>query len=261
MGDVKLTICNIFDQDAFKLARFAREHCFEGVDWSFSLDMGRDEFLKEMEHLAGFELRFHCRFPGLDVAYADGRSDTAMAILSRMTDLSADAGGGHMTVHIGLGKQSDSEFDWDTAIKNLTELVEYGKRRGVVISLENLTTVWTSDPVLFAKLIAETGAGVTLDIGHAHKVEVDCRRFISPHSEKVVNAHIYHTEIPRMGHEAPTSLEQITGRLDVLASTPCSWWAIELDKPDEVLRTRDILSEYLEKRAKVAEYDLLTAGT
>ncbi len=252
MEKVKFALPNIFGQDAVGLADFARANGFAAIDWSLDLDLSLGNFLRKIESLGDFEVRYHCRFPKLDLAYSDIRSEYAMAILKRMAEMVSQAGGEHMTIHIGLGLDDDRDLDWGTALANLAELVSFGARRGVTICLENLTTVWTSDPEKFAEMIRESGAGVTFDIGHAHAcranglIDGSYGRYIALQGDKVFNAHIYHTETKACGHIAPKEIGEIAERLDVLKSAKsCEWWVIELAEPIEILKTRDMLEEYI----------------
>lgn len=252
MSDMHFALPNIFNQDAGRLADFAYEHGFEGIDWSLSLDLVQQDFAERIGRLKDFELRYHCRFYGIDLAYADQRAEQSMDIFKRIVRMVSDVGGGQMTVHIGLGHNSDGELDWGKGVENLAALVSFGSDHGVTVCLENLTTVWTSQPDLFESLIKESGAGITFDIGHAHVCQEDraegdlCEQYVLPHKERVFNAHIYHTEIPWLGHLAPRSLEDIADRLEVLKrATFCNWWVIELADPDEILKTRDFLDRYV----------------
>lgn len=254
MSNIRFALPNIFNQDAERLADFAYEHSFTGIDWSLSLDLPRQDFAERIGRLKDFELRYHCRFYGIDLAYADQRAEQSMDIFKRIVRMVSDIGGGQITVHIGLGHNSVEELDWEKGIENLAALVSFGSDHGVTVCLENLTTVWTSQPELFESLVKESRAGVTFDIGHAHvcqkdRPEVDlCEQYVLPHKERIFNAHIYHTEIPWLGHLAPKSLEDIADRLEVLkTATPCDWWVIELAEPDEILRTRDFLERYVQE--------------
>lgn len=249
-----LALCNIFGQDAEMLANFAYKNGFQGIDWSLDLNIPQEDFLRKMVQLKDFEVRFHCRFQffhKIDLAHADQRSEQAMNIFMQIIRLVSAAGGKHITLHMGLDQNSDKELDWQKGIENLSRLVSFGSEHGIVISLENLATGWTSDPKLFETLIKETGAGVTFDIGHAHAYRKNqpgkdlYKQYILPHRERVFNAHIYHTEILQFGHVAPKSLEQIVDRLELLQlATSCGWWVIELTNPEEILNTRDFLSNY-----------------
>jgi sugar phosphate isomerase/epimerase len=249
-------MCNIFDQDAERLAGFASRNGFSAIDWSIDPDLSEGEFLSRMETLAGFQLRFHCRFHGVDVAFADRRGDDSLELLMRTVDQVAKAGGHHMTVHTGLGNPTGEGIELSRAIDNLSVLVAHGNRSGVAVALENLTTPLTNDPHLFRRIVSESGAFVTIDIGHAHAVrdlhprKDICGEYILPHRDRLLNAHIYHTELEGFGHIPPESLSDISGRLDLLAmAQSCDWWVIELMRPDELLRTRDLLLGYFDCRS------------
>lgn len=248
-----LAMCNIFDQDARRLAEFAAENGFSAIDWSLDPSLPEEEFLSLMAVLDGFQVRYHCRFPGVDVAYSDQRGDASLALLMRTVDQVAHAGGRHMTVHSGLGNPSGAGIDQARAIANLTILVEHGLRNGVAVALENLTTPLTNDPLLFRRIVAESGAFVTIDIGHAHAVGQHRQGddifddYVLPHRHRILNAHVYHTELEGYGHVPPRCLADLRNRLDLLGlAESCDWWVIELMKPSEVLRTRDLLQNYLD---------------
>jgi len=125
----------------------------------------------------------------------------------------------------------------------------------VKVCLENLAWGWTSKPNLFEKLIRRSSAGVTLDIGHAYVCEsvssqqYGIEDFVSPHGDRVFNAHIYHTELPGIGHVPPERLDEIEDRLALLEHIGCSWWVIEIKTPAELLQTKRIIDEYLNRAA------------
>jgi sugar phosphate isomerase/epimerase len=249
----QIAMCNIFDQDAERLVSFANENGFSAIDWSLDPSLPESEFLSLMQSLAGFQVRYHCRFHGVDVAYADQRGDDSLALLMRTVDQVARAGGQHMTVHSGLGNPSGEGIEMARAIDNLAVLVAHGRRNGVAVALENLTTPLTNDPLLFQRIVRESGAYVTIDIGHAHAIRNIHPQddifgdYVLPHRDRLLNAHIYHTELEGYGHVPPESLSDISSRLDLLGlAESCDWWVIELMNPSEVLRTRDLLRCYLD---------------
>ena len=250
----RIAICNIFDQDADRLLEFATLNGFEGIDWSLDKEQSEKAFTKQIERLSGLEVRFHCAFPGIDFAYADSRADSSMKVLIQTIEQVALVGGKHITVHTGFGHVPAGELDFKKAMNNLAILVERGKQSGICICLENLSAHWTSDPELFSELIAFSGAGVTLDIGHVHTsnstdmVERTCERYIRSNEGKIVNAHIYHTEQKGAGHVAPGTLEDIYDRLELLkGAESCEWWVIELKNIRDILHTRNILNQYIDR--------------
>jgi sugar phosphate isomerase/epimerase len=168
MKNPKLALINVFGQDAKELAAFAYKFGFEGIDWSLSYNLDKRDFLRKMDTLKGFEVRYHCSWPRFDIAYADQRAEQVMHIFRLIIELISKAGGRYITVHIGLGQSSVEELKWEKAIENLSSLVLFGAERGITICLENITTGWTSNPKMFKTLVDKSGAGVTLDIGHVH---------------------------------------------------------------------------------------------
>jgi sugar phosphate isomerase/epimerase len=252
MNNLTFALINIFGQDAKKLADYASEFGFKGIDWSLNLSLDERDFLRKIDKLRDFEVRYHCPWPRIDIAYADQRAEQAMYIFRQMIGLVSKAGGRYITVHVGLGQSSVKELDWKMAIENLSALVLYGAELGITICLENITTAWTNNPKMFKTLVERTGAGVTLDIGHVHAsrkkklLEDFFKLYVLSNKDRIFNAHIYHTEIHQQDHVAPESLEQIFDRLWLLKSvTRCDWWVIELLKPDEILQTKDFLTKFL----------------
>ena len=274
MNGPKLAICN-FIPDSGHLRRTALDLGFSGVDWTFTVDdfqngssdlTGLKAKIRGMEPL---EVRFHCAFKEMDLGDDDpGKARAAMELFRRVCRLVSDLEGRFITVHMGLGRSSMEGLSWEPTLAALSDLVSYAESLGVCLCLENLASGWSSRPELFEKLIRKSGAGVTVDIGHARvspSVEshsFDWEDFISPHSERVFNAHIYHEE-REGGHVAPTEVSDLSGRLDLLCSLPCDWWVLELREEAALLRTLRVVREYLasnrraivhqEREARVAE--------
>lgn len=250
----RTAIVNIFDQDAGRLLDFAASHGFEGIDWTIDQHQSKQDFLSAMECLKTLEVRFHCPFHGVDIGYADAqRAASSLAVLTETMERIALAGRSHMTVHTGFGRVAAEELDFKQAVQNLTTLVRRGADLGVIVSLENLASQWTSLPELFYELVQQSGAGVTLDIGHAHACasrDVQGRvfeRYLLPNRNRILNAHLYHTETRGEGHVAPARIEDIYDRVELLKEVPsCKWWVIELKKINDILYTRELLNHYCE---------------
>jgi hypothetical protein len=104
---------------------------------------------------------------------------------------------------------------------------------------------------LFEKLIRGSGSGVTFDIGHALCCEsvsshyYSAEDFVTPHPDRVLNAHVYHQEISGLGHSPPDCLQDIEDRLDILREIGCLWWTLEVRDEVGVLQTKKIVDEYL----------------
>jgi len=263
----KLAMCNIFS-DTERLRDFAIQYGFSGIDWSFDVrtlpDTLAEEsmWLKRLSALEPLEIRYHCPFSRIDLGHDDPReAKAAEAIFRRIIRLVSKAEGKYLTIHIGLGHDSTEPLSWEASIENLAHLVQYAGSRNVKVCLENLAWGWTSRPNLFEKLIRGSGAAVTFDIGHAHACESirshqhSIEDFVTPHSDRVFNAHIYHTEISGLGHVPPNRIEDIEDRLAIVQDTGCEWWVIEIKERDELLQTKKVIDEYLAREIYCAETD------
>jgi sugar phosphate isomerase/epimerase len=249
-------MCN-FITDLDRLKRIAMEHGFDGIDWSFDLEnlptrpADESRWVNFLTALDPLEVRFHCPFHKVDIGHENPDvGKAAMDLFQRVTKLVSKADGKFLTLHIGLGLDTTTVLSWNDTIRNLRDMVQYGAEKGVMVCLENLAWGWTSKPNLFEKLIRRTGAGVTFDIGHAQVCEAvtsqqfDAEDFVSPHVNRVFNAHIYDTEIPGVGHLPPQRLGDIKSRLDILKRIDCSWWTLEIRDVEGVLQTKQIVSDY-----------------
>lgn len=257
----KLAMCNIYPEPG-EVLDFARRNGFKGVEWSFTLDdlpgtpSQQSRWVREILRYQPLEVRFHCPFVKIDLGHDDPRrAAEADDIFRRIVRLIAKAGGGFLSLHIGLGRNSTEPLSWEATITNLRNLVHYGAEQRVRICLENLAWGWTSRPNLFEKIVRLSGTAVTFDIGHAWSCEsVRSRQFsvedfVTPHPEKVVGAHVYDKEIEGEGHLPPRNLARISSRLDLLCDIGCSWWTLELHDPVSLMQARAVVKEYLEERA------------
>jgi sugar phosphate isomerase/epimerase len=253
----KIVMCNIFP-DVEELGVFARENGFDGIDWSFDLDAlpqspAEESFwVKSLKALGSTEVRYHCPFYRIDLGHDDqDEVQRAEEIFQGIIRLVSKARGRYLTIHIGLGHDSTEPFSWERTIANLRRLVQYGSEHQVKVCLENLAWGWTSRPNLFEKLIRRSGAGVTLDIGHAWSSEsvrsqyYGVEDFVTPHADRVYNAHIYHKEIPGRGHVPPSRWDHIQERLQLLYSVRCLWWVIEIREAEGLLATKEMINENL----------------
>jgi sugar phosphate isomerase/epimerase len=260
----QLAVCNIF-KDTSRTRDFALTHDFEGIDWSFDLaglpgtPLEESRWARDQARLAPLEVRYHCPFFQIDLGHDDpDQAKTADGIFRSIIRMVSRAGGKFLSIHIGLGHDSTEPLSWETTIANLRNLVRFGADHQVRICLENLAWGWTSKPNLFEKLIRLSGAGVTFDIGHARVCEsVQSQQyavedFVTPHPNRVFNAHVYHEEIPGLGHMPPERIEDVEDRLALLSNAGCWWWTIEIKEPDPLLTTKKMIDAYLVRQGATA---------
>jgi sugar phosphate isomerase/epimerase len=258
-------MCN-FIPDVDGLKKTALAYGFSGVDWTFkphdlpanSLDESR--LLKKISRLHPLEVRYHCAFKGIEFGDADPtNADEAMETYRKVCRMVSRLDGRFMTVHLGLGPRSSDELSWERSVEGLAELVSYAESLGVTLCLENLASGWSSWPELFERLIRKSNAGVTLDIGHARvspsveSCRYDFEDFVSPHHERVFNAHIYHEE-REDGHLPPGQLEDVEDRLFLLSMLPCDWWVLELREEAALLSTLRVVRQFMEMRFGLQSY-------
>ncbi len=266
----KLAMGNIFS-DVGKLRTFALVHGFSGIDWSFDVEAlpaspaEESTWADSISALGPLEVRYHCPFYQIDLGHEDPEeAKKAEALFRRIIRVVSKAEGRYVTIHIGLGHDSTEPLSWDATINNLRRLVRYGADRGVRICLENLVWGWTSRPQLFEKLIRGSGAAATFDIGHAHACEsvrshyFSTEDFVTPHSDRVFNAHVYHTEVFGLGHVPPERLEDIQDPLSILQDIGCAWWVAEVREEKGLLQTKNVIDEYL---TQIDHYSTDTQGT
>lgn len=253
-----LAMVNLF-HDPDDLRAFARDHGFDGIEWSFHLDdlprspADQSRWVQRVHRLQPLAVRYHCPFSRMDLGDDDpDRAAEAVDIFRRIVRLVAKVGGGVLSIHIGLGQDSTEPLSWEGTVSHLGDLVRFGAQQQVRVCLENLAWGWTSRPNLFEKLVRMSGAWVTLDIGHARACECvqtgqyTVEDFVSPHPERVLGAHVYHEEIEGQGHTPPKTCDDIAERVDLLRRIDCPWWTLELHDPESLLLARDVVDRCLE---------------
>jgi sugar phosphate isomerase/epimerase len=253
----KLALCN-FLPDPDDLKALAVQYGFEGLDWSFDLETvpitpaEESRWAQGISTFGALEIRYHCPFYQLDLGHdVPEEANKAASVFRRIIRLVSQVQGRFLTIHIGLGHNSTEPLSWDATIKNLKNLVRYGAQQEVTVCLENLAWGWTSKPQLFEKLVRGSGSAVTFDIGHAQCCEsvrshyYSVEDFVTPHPDRVLNAHVYHEEITGLGHAPPGQLKDLEDRLDILRDIGCPWWTLEVRDKAGVLQTKKIVDEYL----------------
>ncbi len=253
--------CPNFIANAVHLRDFARENGFNGIDWSFTLEdfpdspAAESDLIRMITCLEPLEVRYHCALKKVDFGNIDEVEDEkAMTVFKRVCNLVCIVRGDTLTIHLGLGQESTDHLFWDRAIERLAELVGLAHKQGIRLCLENLAWGWTSRPQLFEKFLRRTGCWATLDIGHARvspsvvSRHYDLEDFVLPHSDRFLNAHIYHEEINDR-HIPPETVQDIEDRLRLLWGLPqCDWWVLELREESALLQTCDVVRAFMDTK-------------
>lgn len=258
-----IAISNRMFQDVADLIAYGRKSNCLAIDYSFPfLAQTHEDIANERESIQSllkhdFTIRYHTPFFHQEIASVDpAKASHAMRLQKKCIDLAASLGGTFITVHIGLGMKSEQDLDFAAAIANLSDLVEYGAKKGLTVCLENLTKGFTIDPLRFLDLVKKSGATATFDLGHANACpwvtdgrgsSVDFLNHVIAH---VRNAHVYEIERtdPDTGlgyHVAPKNLSRIGPLLAELQGSGCDWWLIELKKPEEVDLSLSLIRGFL----------------
>lgn len=205
---------------------------------------------------AGVPVRYHAFFPIYEFGHHDPvAAECAMRIYMAAFEAMQGRGEQVITVHVGLKK--DVPIEPGRVVKNLARLVERARQLGITVCLENLRQGPTSDPENVVAWARESGAMITLDIGHA----VSCRRvqngeltaldFVEMFADHLAEAHVYGCETDR--HHPPRDMAILGPIVKRLLDTQCAWWTIELDDYAEALSTRALLLDYLHQEANITK--------
>jgi sugar phosphate isomerase/epimerase len=200
-------------------------------------------------------VRHHGYFPGEEIGHAHAATaEEAMQLHFKAMETLQGVGEPLMTVHVGLDRTLP--LNHRRVLENLTRLVEYGKKIGVAVSLENLRRGPTANPGTLLDWARNSGAGITLDIGHAVSSQCVCNKAIRVEkiirlaAERLMEVHFYESETDR--HWAPRNMDILGPIVDRLITTSCRWWTIELEDTRDVLLTRQLLVDHLRKTEKTA---------
>lgn len=193
-------------------------------------------------------IRHHAYFPGYEIG--DPNPDrAAQAMKMHLQAFNAIKGIGNQIVTVHVGLIPGQPLNHDRVIKNLSTLVTYGKECGIQVNLENLRFGPSSHPETMIEWTTASGANITLDIGHAvscdrvQQGDVTVPDIIDLFSSKLDEVHLYESETDT--HHAPKDLSILGPILDRLIQTDCRWWTIELDDYQEILHTRQLVTQYL----------------
>ena len=272
--DPKLLLCHVaVGRDVAAVREYATAHRYAGVEWGLDnlrVAVARDRRQRTLDGFrsVGGLVSLHAPYTDLELGHRDAEyAAAALRVLKEYVDVTAELPAHHLNLHVGSHGLAPEECAWDTLLRNLTALLDYAARRGVLLTVENLRIGLTSDPETFARLLRTTGAPACFDIGHAHGSDwvklgrgsvVDVFRLIPT---RIAAAHVYYTEIGD-AHHPPGEVGDLAAALDALAETGCDWWVVELHTRESLEQTRRVLDQYLAgRRPSVAAGSAGSGGT
>ncbi|MEJ2639620.1 MAG: hypothetical protein P8010_08610, partial [Desulfosarcinaceae bacterium] len=227
------------------------------LDWlyahDFAIEIAPDP--KHLDRLAplvwpyiqkGLPIRFNALIPG----YALGDTEPAVAhwaLTQYMALVDVVSAYSQPVITCRIGTTRNRGICGRRAVANLTTLVDYAARRGVTIALANQKTGPTATPERHLQWARQSGARITLDLGHAMNAGASRRMPIADYIERatprLVGVHLY-TGISDDG--ATFHIEHLEPVIDQLAQSDCRWWTLACCYPKEMLAVRGMVLDCLD---------------
>jgi sugar phosphate isomerase/epimerase len=253
----QLLFCHTaFGKDLQRIREYIAAHAYDGVEWAWDgwrLMVPRERRRRRLDDLrqASRVSSAHAPYTDMEIGHRDpDHAAAAVRILQEYIEAAQELGAHHLNMHVGSYGLPLGEVSWEGLVRNVAHLLEYAARRGVSLTVENLTSGLTSDPETLARLLTATGAPVTFDLGHAHgSAWVQDGRgsvvdFLNSVPTPILATHIYFTE-RNDAHFVPEKLGDIGPALDGLVARGCDFWVLELHTQKTLEQTRKIVDEYL----------------
>jgi sugar phosphate isomerase/epimerase len=248
-----------FRKELSEIQAYRTSRRYDGVEWSLDawrLMMARERRRQMLDRLraASPVCSLHAPYTDLELGHREPEhAAAALRIVQDYVDAAADLGAHHVNVHVGTFAPEPGELSQTTILRNVSALLEYGARRGVPITVENLRGGPTSEPESFAAILRATGAPVTFDLGHAAGCPwvqggrgsvVDFLRSVPT---RILAGHVYLVERDDM-HFAPKTAAEIAPGLAALTDVGCDFWVLELHSLERLEQTRRIVDQHLGAR-------------
>lgn len=207
---------------------YATENGFYGVEWYlnnkrlFVNARKNDEFFQQLQEYPGLHCSVH--LPTTDVELGHTRSSfaqTSLDYLKMYIDFlepwyQQQVTPVPTTIHLASSSIPTSELNWDTTLKNLTELSAHIRAANGLPCIENLKSGWTIDPKVTKEIAERTNCVVTLDTGHARSSplvrsgEYELLEYINVFADHIRFVHFYHYEtLDKGAHVPPESWSQV----------------------------------------------------
>jgi hypothetical protein len=234
---------------------------YRRLDWLFAHDFAIEiaPIPQNLDRLApliwpyvqkGLPIRFNALVPGYEMGDAEPTvAHWALRQYRVLVDAISAYPGTVITCRIGTLKNRGT--NGRHAVGNLAALVDYAARRGVTIALANTRTGPTATPERHLQWARQSGAMITLDLGHALNAGASRRMPISAYIERaaprLVNVHMY-TGVSDNG--AAFDMRHLGSVIEQLAQTNCRWWTLACSHPREMLAARRRLLDFLDFQAE-----------
>jgi hypothetical protein len=200
----------------------------------------------------GLPIRFNALIPGYELG--DAEPTVAHWVLTRyMALVDAVSIYSQPVITCRIGTTQNRGICGRRAVANLTVLVDYAAKRDVTIALANYRTGPMATPERHLQWARQSGARITLDLGHAMNAGASRRmpiaNYIEQTAPRLVGVHLY-TGVGDNG--ATFHLGRLEPVIEQLAQTDCCWWTLACCYPREMIVARrsvlnclDLLAETL----------------
>jgi hypothetical protein len=230
---------------------------YRRLDWlyahDFAIEIASDP--RHLDRLAplvwpyiqkGLPIRINALTPGYEMG--DAEPNVAHWVLTQyMALVDAVSVYPQPVITCRIGTTKNRGICGKRAVANLTTLVDYAARRGVTIALANQRRGPTSTPERHLQWAQQSGARITLDLGHALNTGASRRMPIANYIERaaprLVGVHLY-TGIGDDG--ASFHVERLEPIIEQLVQTDCPWWTLACCYPKEMLAVRGMLLDCLD---------------
>jgi|Deesub1362A_J573_1020465.scaffolds.fasta_scaffold01889_4 sugar phosphate isomerase/epimerase len=192
-------------------------HGFRGIE----IDLNGENSFSQLPPKVTF--RFHSRQYDLSLA-----ERSIFNYYRETIERIAQAGCDYLTLHYGFETNELNKG----GVNFLKNLVKIGKDFGVTIAIENLKQGITSQPEKLLRLLEETDASLTIDLGHLKssflgESKEELQKAVFSLLPYVREVHIYERE--ENGHVPPKDIFNLSNLLETLfTNSNCYFWVIEL---------------------------------
>jgi sugar phosphate isomerase/epimerase len=245
-----------FRKELAEIQTYRQARGYDGVEWGLDgwrLMTARTRRRQLLDRLRATTplCSVHAPYTDLEIGHRDPEhAAAAVRILLDYVDAAADLGAHHVNIHVGTFGPDPDELSQDTLRRNLVAVLEHARRRGLPLTVENLRGGPTSHPETFAALLSETGAPVTLDLGHVAGCpwvldgQGTVAEFIRAIPTPILASHVYLIERDDV-HFAPQGVGDLAPALDLLREKRCDFWVLELHSLEKLEQTRRVVDAYL----------------
>ena len=237
----------LFMKDFSDIIEIASYNDFSMIEILCEGPYNSGNILKNKKALIDSDLEICIHGPTVDLNIASLNSrirEVSKELYFETIDLASNINATTITLHPGkIGRNDDRlrKYALDLSIESIREIVEYGEKNNVKISVENMPKRFSflGNSVFELKRIQdETGCFVTIDIGHSNTT-VNTNEFLA--MDKISYCHLNDNNGEKDSH-----LPLGEGTIDLNILKNIDKGIIELNNFDNVLKSKEVILKVLE---------------